>query len=326
MRCCNSRKSRCATFTNMKNDNHISDELIASYLEGNATLAEVQSLLAAVKVDPTLREMMQILMESEEQSAVALYPMLSLAAENPNNLCAFFSELYVLRKRGVAIDDHALLQLAQDKQWVTENGTPLHAIGQLLASQGLMITRQYDATIEDILHALNAENEVIVAIDIEKLYPNRPDPDDAPNHAMVVVNIDQKLDIITLFEPEVYATMDFQLSDFSKAWHESRNYMVRVLRSAEDYEPHPLDLEDVPLTDDLLELREAIAENAHEVWAAARKAEGWTYGPVRNDALKQHPDMIPYSALPDSEKEYDRLMAMNTIKLLKKLGWEIKKM
>ena len=309
----------------MKNDNHISDELIAAYLEGKATLQEVQSLLAAVKVDPTLRETMQILMESEEQSAAALYPLLSMAAENPNNLCAFFSELYVLRKRGIAVDDHALLQLAQANHWVTEKGTPLHAIGQLLASQGLMITRQYDASIEDLQRALQANNEVIIAVDIEKLYPNRPDPDDAPNHAVVVVNVDEKLDIITLFEPEVYATMDFQLSDFLKAWHESRNYMIRVLRSAEDYEPHPLNLEDVPLTDDLLELREAIAENAHEVWAEARKREGWTYGPVRNDALKQHPDMLPYFALPDSEKEYDRIMAINTIKLLKKLGWEIKK-
>ncbi|MBO6075040.1 MAG: Ryanodine receptor Ryr [Paludibacteraceae bacterium] len=99
--------------------------------------------------------------------------------------------------------------------------------------------------------------------------------------------------------------------------------MVRVLRSAADYEPQPLNLDDMVLTEDLLELQEAIAENAHEVWAAARKAEGWTYGAVRNDALKQHPDMLPYSALPDSEKEYDRLMAFNTIKLVKKLGWKL---
>ncbi|MBQ2520701.1 MAG: Ryanodine receptor Ryr [Paludibacteraceae bacterium] len=119
--------------------------------------------------------------------------------------------------------------------------------------------------------------------------------------------------------------MEFALADFLKAWHESRNYLVRVLRSIDDYEPHPLNLEDVPLTDDLQELQEAIAENAHEVWAAARKTEGWTYGPVRNDALKHHPDLIPYSALPDSEKEYDRLMAFNTIKLVKKLGWKIVK-
>ena len=40
---------------------------------------------------------------------------------------------------------------------------------------------------------------------------------------------------------------------------------------------------------------------------------------------KKHPDLIPYSSLPDSEKEYDRLMALDTIKLVKKLGFEIVK-
>ena len=53
--------------------------------------------------------------------------------------------------------------------------------------------------------------------------------------------------------------------------------------------------------------------------------EDWTYGKERNDALKQHPDLIPYTALPDSEKEYDRIMAFKTIKLVKKLGYDIVK-
>ena len=89
------------------------------------------------------------------------------------------------------------------------------------------------------------------------------------------------------------------------------------------YIPKPIDLSDVELTEDLSELREAIAENAHEVWAEARQNEGWSYGPQRNDQLKQTPDMLPYSQLPDSEKEYDRKMALKTIKLLKKLGYDL---
>lgn len=44
-----------------------------------------------------------------------------------------------------------------------------------------------------------------------------------------------------------------------------------------------------------------------------------------DDIKKQHPDMLPYNRLPESEKEYDRLMAMNTIKLVKKLGWKFMK-
>ena len=93
----------------------------------------------------------------------------------------------------------------------------------------------------------------------------------------------------------------------------------------EEYIPKPIDLSDVSLTDDLIELREAIAENAHEIWAENRRMEGWTYGPVRDDKKKQTPDMVPYKDLSDGEKEYDRATAMRSIKLLKKLGYDVVK-
>lgn len=89
------------------------------------------------------------------------------------------------------------------------------------------------------------------------------------------------------------------------------------------YTPKPIDLSDVELTEDLNELREAIAENAHDVWAVERQAQGWTYGPNRDDSKKETPCMVAYSQLPDSEKRFDRDMAMNTIKLLKKLGYDL---
>ena len=75
----------------------------------------------------------------------------------------------------------------------------------------------------------------------------------------------------------------------------------------------------------MIELREAIAENAHDVWALNRMKEGWTYGEVRDDKNKRHPDLVPYNLLPESEKEYDREMAMNTIRLVRKLGWDLLK-
>ena len=102
-------------------------------------------------------------------------------------------------------------------------------------------------------------------------------------------------------------------------------YLIDIINKGEDYDPHPIDLSDVEISDDLIELREAIAENAHDIWARARMDEGWTYGPVRNDAKKQHPDLVPYSRLPDSEKDYDRIMAMNTLRLVRRLGYDIVK-
>ena len=91
------------------------------------------------------------------------------------------------------------------------------------------------------------------------------------------------------------------------------------------YIPQPISTEDVELSKDILKLSEQIAENVHEVWAASRMSEGWTYGNERNDALKQHPCLIPYDELPETEKDYDRNTAMQTLKLIQKLGYTIKK-
>ena len=91
------------------------------------------------------------------------------------------------------------------------------------------------------------------------------------------------------------------------------------------YNPKPVDTTEIVLTDSLIELTEKIAENVHDVWAKGRMDEGWTYGETRNDELKKHPCLVPYDELSDSEKEYDRNTAIETIKLIQKLGYEIKK-
>ena len=92
-----------------------------------------------------------------------------------------------------------------------------------------------------------------------------------------------------------------------------------------EYIPSPIDTSDIELTDDLKQLVEELARNVHDIWATGRLKEGWTYGPERNDILKQHPCLIDYSELPESEKEYDRNTATETLKMILKLGWKIEK-
>lgn len=89
------------------------------------------------------------------------------------------------------------------------------------------------------------------------------------------------------------------------------------------YKPNPIDTSDVVLSAELLELTEKIAENVHNVWAAGRLEQGWTYGKERDDELKTTPCLVPYSELPESEKEYDRNTALETLKLIIKLGYKI---
>lgn len=89
------------------------------------------------------------------------------------------------------------------------------------------------------------------------------------------------------------------------------------------YKPKPIDTSDVTLGEDVMELCELLAKNTHEVWADGRMKAGWSYGETRSDERKENPCLVPYEELPEGEKEYDRSTAIETLKLIKKLGYEI---
>ena len=91
------------------------------------------------------------------------------------------------------------------------------------------------------------------------------------------------------------------------------------------YIPKPIDTLNIELDSQILQLAELLAKNAHEPWAAERIAQGWKYGPTRRDDTKEHPCLIPYEQLPESEKVYDRNTAMETLKAVCALGYGIVK-
>lgn len=91
------------------------------------------------------------------------------------------------------------------------------------------------------------------------------------------------------------------------------------------YTPNPADTSGIVLDEELLELTEALAKNVHEVWAEGRIASGWTYGETRDDAKKTTPCLVPYDKLPESEKDYDRNTAMETLKFILAKGYKITK-
>ena len=89
------------------------------------------------------------------------------------------------------------------------------------------------------------------------------------------------------------------------------------------YKPQPLDTSEVTLPQELLEQVELVARQVHEVWAKNRMEQGWVYGPERNDAEKKHPCLVPYEQLSEEEKDYDRQTALETLKYIKKSGFDL---
>ena len=91
------------------------------------------------------------------------------------------------------------------------------------------------------------------------------------------------------------------------------------------YKPEPIDTKDVILPEELTKKKKKIAENVHDVWAVGRISEGWPYGTSKDTEKKTTPFLVPYGKLPESEKEYDRNTAFETLKLIVKLGYKIEK-
>lgn len=82
------------------------------------------------------------------------------------------------------------------------------------------------------------------------------------------------------------------------------------------YIPKPIDTSNIELPEAIKPLIERLAENNHDLWTQKRLEEGWRFGDQRDGVAKTHPCLVPYDQLPESEKAYDREMAVQSIKAI----------
>ena len=259
-----------------------------------------------------------------------------LATTSGGALCAIKCEEFILHVFGIHKTLEELCILASAKHWLKDDGVELLDLGAIPEYYGLVVNKRAPGDLDSIVSAIQAGHQVIVAVDGGELVGNPAEElaedllvGGVADHCVVILSVDTETGTVALYDPAIgVIPLEVSTERFLDAWEDSNNYMVTVKRRVEEQEtyiPHPIELEDVELTPQLEQLREAIAENAHEVWAVGRIKEGWSYGPERDDKLKKHPDLVPYSKLTDGEKQYDRDTAMNTIKLLIKLGYDLVK-
>lgn len=69
-----------------------------------------------------------------------------------------------------------------------------------------------------------------------------------------------------------------------------------------------------------LEHPDAKPSDSHESWLAEKSADGWTYGPIKDPAAKQHPCFVPYDELPPAQKAKDYLFLGVVRALIPNLG------
>ena len=305
----------------------ISTELLMRYSMGETNEKETLQILHALNDNPELRELYENTMSindyiTEMEDSAEVLPMMRLAAIHQKGLCDILCEEKILHTHGIEIFDRDIPSEARENRWLYEDGTPLHSVGRILELHGFIVERQYNASLSDLSRALSYGFDVIVVVSNPQL--SVEDNEGELNHAILVLSIDNENNTLTLCDPSLdKESYECSFQQFQDAWKSSYCYMVTAREADKSYTPRPIDVSDVEINEDILLIREAIAENAHDVWAEERMRTGWTYGPERNDQKKETPDLVPYSQLPEGEKEFDRIMALSTIKLMKKLGFDI---
>ena len=304
-------------------------------LSGKTTPKETLNILETLAIDPALEEQVVSMRRAAYSKELmddygSFIPVGSMAADDDSNMCDFKCELKILGLAGKNVPQEELASTSRRNYWLRSLGTPLFNMGKLLEKEGFLVNRKYDASINDLIDDLK-KHYVIVVVNGDVLKGINQDVfaddfsfEDNPNHAVLVLSVDQQNETVELYNPaEQSNSKQYTLGLFVDAWSESHNYTVTVREKSfpEEYNPQPIDVESITLNPELEELTDFIAENAHDVWAKDKKADGYTYAPV-DDKTHNH-YLKPFSMLSEKDKEPDRRMAINTIKLLKRMGYRI---
>lgn len=319
------------------NKNTINLDQIDAFLRGELNAQEVLEVLESAAFDPSIME--YIVTEQRVSSAAELerdygsfLPVGSMAADDGRNLCDLQCEQFLLKKYGRECKEDKLFSEAKRNYWLRSQGTPLYNMGKLLEANGMVVRRIYDAT-TDMLKESLAQHSVIAVVNGNCLKgePVSPFDEYTPNHAVVVLNVDTEANKVELFNPDTKSELEVhELEVFTLAWAESKNYMLEVREMAypDEFIPNPIDVSDISLSPELLELTDAIAENAHNVWAAEKIKvnPNLRYAPLDENGSEVpgcNHFFRPYSLLSEADKKPDVDMALNTIRLLKRLGYRI---
>jgi hypothetical protein len=143
-----------------KSVNVLSDEVLAAYLDGNASPQQSLEVVNLLSDDSDLRELFYISQKVDAELGLApveceLLPMTALAATcSEDSYCALECEKYLLNHFDIEFDEAQLLEKAVQNGWQKEDGTALHNVGRHLEEKGLVVSRRYKCSLDDIVEAL----------------------------------------------------------------------------------------------------------------------------------------------------------------------------
>ena len=159
-----------------------------------------------------------------------------IAHTRGDSLCAVRCENYILHCFGIHRSLEELRDRAVSSGWLSEEGALVKDLGNTALSFGLHVERRTDATLQDIIKALEEGKQVLTAVDGGELIgdPVEERLEDVlaggiVDHCVVVLSVDVKYDEVALYDPAFGPIpLPVSIAHFMDAWADSNYHCVLI--------------------------------------------------------------------------------------------------
>ena len=166
----------------------------------------------------------------------AMEKIARIARSRGDVLCAVRCEEFILHCFGIHKVVPELRDLALDKGWLTDDGAYVKDLGNTAEHFGLKVEKMEDATLQDIIKAIDEGKQVIAAVDGGELIgdPLEERIEDVfvgkiVDHCVVVLSVSVENDEVALYDPAFGPIpITVSIAHFLDAWEDSDYHCVFV--------------------------------------------------------------------------------------------------
>lgn len=166
----------------------------------------------------------------------AMEKIARIARSRGDVLCAVRCEEFILHCFGIHKAVPELRDLALDKGWLTDDGAYVKDLGNTADHFGLKVEKMEDATLQDIIKAIDEGKQVIAAVDGGELIgdPLEERIEDVfvgkiVDHCVVVLSVSVENDEVALYDPAFGPIpITVSIAHFLDAWEDSDYHCVFV--------------------------------------------------------------------------------------------------
>lgn len=159
-----------------------------------------------------------------------------IARSKGDVLCAVRCEEFILHCFGIHKTVPQLRDMALDAGWLTDDGAYVKDLGNTAAAFGLKVEKVEDATLQDIIKALEEGKQVMAAVDGGELIgdPLEERLEDVlvggiVDHCVVVLSVSVQNDEVALFDPSFGPVpLTVTIAHFLDAWEDSNYHCVFI--------------------------------------------------------------------------------------------------